>query len=249
MEHGQQARGSRVLYPEYLHLGDGGVPLLVEVLDELAGQFDGVFAAGEDQGVETGVGRDVQLAGQSPGRSGLGFAGAILPGAQPGTLGEDGGQCLASGAGVGVEQGHHCEVGRLGRTRLIEHFHDLAQGLEVLRRGGDEQAVAVAGVGRDLNGALEVEGHRAARVAADVEFADLLLEFTRLGSGLAGSTRAQKILERRGHGGRGALLEREDSDFGFGIFAGSVEGLDHFLHLGDERFTSHHQQSLGPAVW
>ena len=43
LEHGQQTGRGCVLHPEYFHLGDSSIPLLIQVLDEFSGQFNGIL--------------------------------------------------------------------------------------------------------------------------------------------------------------------------------------------------------------
>ena len=90
-----------------------------------------------------------------------------------------------------MKQGHDSKVGGLRRTNLVEHLDDLGEGLKIFWGGSDEQAIAVAGVGRDLDGALQVESNGVSRVAADVELADLFLEFARFRTRLACGPRTE----------------------------------------------------------
>ena len=124
---------------------------------------------------------------------------------------------------------------------MVEHLDDLGEGLEVFCSGSDEQAIAVAGVGRDLDGTLQVEGDRVSRVAADVELADLFLEFARFRTRLTSDPRTEQVLEGGGHSRCSTLLEGEDPDLGLGILTGRIECLDHLFHLSNQGFTSDDQ--------
>ena len=164
-----------------------------------------------------------------------------MPGPELGSLSKDGRQILPCGAGICVKQGHDSKVGGLRRTNLVEHLDDLGEGLKIFWGGSDEQAIAVAGVGRDLDGTLQVEGDRVSRVAADVELADLFLEFARFRTRLTSDPRTEQVLEGGGHSRCSTLLEGEDPDLGLGILTGRIECLDHLFHLSDQGFTSDDQ--------